>query len=99
MDELPLLDNPPVIKKEDFDRFDKTLIAAINDPWWRNFVDMVKMRRLQFLEELAAGDHPQRVEDRIRGQASELGWIILIDQAGKNKEKEKERGNGGRRQT
>lgn len=60
--------------------FERTLKNAHNDLWWRQFVNLIKDRRMSFMETLAGGILDQRAEDRLRGQISELSWLLALDQ-------------------
>lgn len=60
-------------------RFAELLRGVHDNPWWRRFLQEVSNRRLRFSETLELGVEDQRTEDRIRGQISELKWIIALD--------------------
>lgn len=62
--------------------FERALRASHDDVWWREFIALVKDRRQGFMEQLATQRQDQRTEDTIRGQISELTFIIALDQAG-----------------
>ena len=74
--------------EEDLDRFDQVLRGAYTDPWWREFVRLVGLRRQSYMEDLVSSSLDQRIEDRIRGQITELTWILSLDAvAGRQLEK------------
>lgn len=73
-------------KKEDYlketqNQFDQILKGAYKEPWWRQFVKLIKERRLMLSEQLEAGifETPKE-EERTRGQISELKMILSLDQ-------------------
>jgi hypothetical protein len=70
---------PAIIELQAFER---ALRAAHDDLWWLEFIKLIKERRSAFLETLATQRQDMRTEDTIRGQISELSWILALDQVG-----------------
>lgn len=66
------------------EEFERALVGAHDDPWWRKFIETVKERRASFIDSLVSGDMDQRTEDRTRGQISELNFIVGLDQYAEN---------------
>lgn len=79
--EFPKMDIEKEAKKQSEDRkvFEELLRGAKADPWWHRLLIEVKRRRAIYAEELETGTQDQRAEDRIRGQISELKWILALD--------------------
>jgi len=66
--------------KEIQNRFDLTLKNVYNDPWWRQFIKLIKERRQMLSEQLESGlFESRREEERARGQISELKLILSLD--------------------
>jgi hypothetical protein len=72
--------------------FELALKHAHGDLWWREFITLIKDRRQAFMETLATQRQDMRMEDTIRGQISELTFILALDLAGApEREQEHER--------
>jgi len=66
--------------KEVQDSFDLALKSAYKEPWWRQFVKLIKERRHMLSEQLESGlFESRREEERARGQISELKLILSLD--------------------
>lgn len=76
------------------ERFEQALRGAYDDPWWRQLVTTIKDRKQEFLEQLAMGLSDQRTEDRIRGQITELNFLLALDKYGETHPLAKETSNG-----
>jgi hypothetical protein len=72
------------IKSAQIEEFERALIHAHEDLWWRRFIELVKERRQGYTESLVVGDMDQRSEDRCRGQISELTFILSLDLYGEH---------------
>ena len=66
------------------EEFERALMGAHEDVWWRKFIEAVKDRRASFIDSLVSGTMDQRTEDRTRGQISELNFILALDQHAEN---------------
>lgn len=67
--------------KEVQNAFDQALRGAYKEPWWRQFIKLIKERRLMLSEQLEAGIfETAKEEERTRGQISELKMILSLDQ-------------------
>lgn len=64
---------------EELHKFDSLAAEAWDKPWWRQYMKVIKDRRLGQLAILVDGFSDQRSEDRLRGQINELNFIIAID--------------------
>lgn len=61
------------------EEFERILKGAHDDVWWRRFIELIKERRMSFIDSLVGGEMDQRSEDRTRGQISELNFILTLD--------------------
>jgi hypothetical protein len=71
-------------QREEQNEFERLALEALTTPWWRKFVETMRERRENILEELAAGTHPRREEYILRGQAKELAMMINLDTVARN---------------
>lgn len=63
----------------ELERFDNLARDAFKQPWWRAIVKAIQDRRSAFVNMLCEGKLEQRDEDRLRGQISELNFILFLD--------------------
>jgi hypothetical protein len=77
-------DNFQGYSKEELDSFDQCLKHISDQPFWRMFIDTIKRRRLGFAEAIVTDlTMDQRKQDVIRGQCSELNFMIALDTKGR----------------
>jgi len=61
-------------------RLEQLLLDARKQAWWLEVVRLMRERRQIHMEELAAGVHDQRAEDRLRGRIDECGFVLALNE-------------------